>query len=884
MRDAHEQGRYSLLADGRVVLVRPLTPGDAAEILALHRRLDERDSYFRFFGPRPSRLGDLVRRIAAETGPRHASAGAFLSGRLIGVASYEATAEPGAAEVALVVEGAAQAGGVGTLLLEQLVSVAREHGIARLVAVVLAENAGIIRVLRDLGLPLVLTGTGPERSVELAVDAGDRYLDAVADRERVAATASLRRVLAPESIAVVGASRRPDAVGNAVLRNLLDAGFAGELFAVNPHAEQVLGVPCGPAVADLPSVPELAVVCVPAVAVPDAVEQCGAAGVAAVVVVSAGLNGTLGQRVRESVRRHGMRLVGPNCIGVANTDPGIGMNATFLRAAPPAGDIGVLTQSGGVAIALTELLGSAGLGVSALVSTGDKYDVSGNDLLLWWRRDPRTAAAVLYLESFGNPRKFSRFARALAREKPVLAIRAGSTPAAQRAAASHTAATATPAVTRDALFEQAGVMAVDSVSELLTVLAALRWQPLPAGNRVAVISNAGGTGVLAADACARHGLVLPELAAATEDRLRSLLPRQASVRNPVDTSAAVVPDAFAGAVRALLTDAAVDVVIAAALPTALGDPGAELATVTRRGKPVLAVRPGQAEHVAALCDTGGTPATASYADPEQAAAALGKLATYAEWLRLQEGQPPEFADLELTLARRLVADWMTGHPGGGWLEPATVTELLGCFGIPVTATEFAADEEAAVAAHDRFGGPVAVKAVAEGVLHKSGAGGVLLDVRDTVGIRAAWTGFADRFGDALRGVVVQPMAAPGRELLVGISSDDVFGPLVVFGLGGVDTDLVDDRAARLAPLTGSDADRLLGGLRCSAALRAEGVLTDALRDVLLRVSALAELVTEVAELDLNPLVATPAGVVVLDGRIRVHQHPATDPYLRYLRG
>ncbi|WP_216207347.1 bifunctional acetate--CoA ligase family protein/GNAT family N-acetyltransferase [Amycolatopsis aidingensis] len=883
MPTAPDQGRHSLLTDGRVVLVRPLAAADAPEVLRLHQRLDERDSYFRFFGPLPRQLPELASRIATAAGSRHASAGAFLAGRLIGVAGYEGTTDPGACELALVVEGAAQAGGVGTLLLEHLVSVAREHGVRRLEAAVLAENTGIIRVLRDLGLPLLLTGSGPERSVELDLTIGDGYREAMAARERVATTASLRRVLAPRSVAVIGAARRPGAVGHAVLRNLLDAGFTGQLSPVNPHAERVLGLPCVATVGAVRPVPELAVVCLPAPAVPDAVEQCGLAGVAAVVVVSAGLTVADGRRVRESARRHGMRLVGPNCIGVANTDPGVRLNATFLRTAPPGGDIGVVTQSGGVAIALACQLGSAGLGVSTLVSTGDKYDLSGNDLLLWWQRDPRTAAAVLYLESFGNPRKFSRFAREFARHKPLLAVRAGSTPVAQRAAASHTAAAATPAVTRDALFEQAGVLAVDSVSELLAVLAAARWQPLPRGNRVAVLSNAGGTGVLAADACARHGLVLPELGAETVARLRSLLPAQASAGNPVDTSAGAGPAAFAAAARVLAEDEAVDVVLAATLPTALGDPGAELASIAGLGKPVLAVRPAQPEHLVAVRDADGAPVTAGYADPEQAAAAIGALARYADWRGLQELPRPEFPDLDLTGARRLVEGALACLPAGGWLEPPAVTELLRCFGIPVVPTAFAADEDSALAVRERFGGPVAVKAVAEGVLHKSKAGGVVLDVADAAELRAAWKGLVDRFGPALRGVVVQPMAPRGRELLAGISADDVFGPLLVFGLGGVDTDLVADRAARLAPLTAGEADRLLRGLRCSAALHAEGVLTKALREVLLRVGTLAELVPEVAELDLNPLVATPDGVVALDARVRVHRPEVTDPYLRYLR-
>lgn len=877
-------GHRSLLADGRVVLIRPLTPSDAPAVAGLHRAFDQRDSYLRFFGPAPAQLDRLAESIAAETGPTHASAGAFLEGRLIGVANYESLADPGIAELALAVDASARAEGVGTLLLEQLVSTARARGITRLLAVVSAENTRMLRLLRDFGLPMTSTAQGPEREIVLQLDGGERYLETVAARERVAEVASLRHVLEPASVAVVGASRRESSVGHAVLRNLRDAGFAGPLFAVNPHAESILGIDCHPSVADLPRTPDLAVVTVPARFVADTVEACGQRGVRAVVIITAGLSSDDTDRVLTAVRRHGIRVVGPNCIGVVNTDPGVRLNATFLRSAVPEGDIGVMTQSGGVAIALTELLAAAGLGVSEVVSAGDKYDVSGNDLLLWWQQDERTAAAVLYLESFGNPRKFGRFARALAREKPVLAVRGANTALAQRAAASHTAAAATPAVSRDALFDQAGVIAVDTVTELLTVLAALRWQSLPTGGRVAIVSNAGGTGVLAVDACARHGLTLPELSEQTLVRLRALLPEQASLHNPVDTTAAVHPLAFGACVDAVVGDNGVDAVIVATAPTAVGDPADALSQrVALRGKPVVVVRPGQLEPVLPLTDELVGPVTASYSDPEYAAQALGQLARYARWLAEPSGEVPDLPGIDVAGARTLVAQALAQNHGDGWLTPAEVSALLRYFGIPTVPTAVAADEARAVELFESMGGgPVALKANAEGLLHKSAGGGVALDVRDAEGVREVFGTFRERFGGALHSVVVQPMVPKGRELLVGINADEVFGPLVVFGLGGVDTDLIADRGARLAPLTESDADRLITGLRSSPELVRQ-LPVPAVRDVLLRVGLLAALLPDIAELDLNPLVATDDGCVVLDSRVRVRGHLSGDPYLRYLK-
>lgn len=873
-------GVSAVLADGEVVLVRALRPADTDAVLALHAGLDERDRYLRFFGV-PARLPDLARRIAGTPGPRHGAVGAFRHDQLIGVAHFEVTQDPTEAEVALAVDGGAQTHGVGTLLLEHLASMARHQGIRRFTGEVLAENTRMVRVFADLGLPYEITQGGPERQFALSLQPGEGYWAALAERERAADVASLHAVLRPASVAVVGASRHAGSAGHAVLTNLLAGGYTGRLFAVNPHARDVAGVPCSPSVAELAVCPELAVVCVPAAAVPDVLEQCGRRGVRAAVVISAGLTGTeLGPRAVEAARRYGMRLVGPNCVGVANPDPATRLNATFVPGSVPDGRVGVVSQSGGFAIALLESLRGLGIGLSSLVSTGDKYDVSGNDLLLWWLRDPRTEIAVLYLESFGNPRKFGRLARMLARTKPVLAIRTGDTEVARRAAASHTAAAATPAVTRDALYEQAGVIAVDTISELVDTVAALSWQPLPAGGRVAVVSNAGGAGVLAADACARHGLTLPDLNDTTVDALRALLPDQASPHNPVDTTAGVDAPVFGACLDAVLADERVDAVIAATVPTALGDPITAVAQRARcSAKPVLAVRLGQLAHVASLGDD-ESPATAGYTDPADAAATLGHLARYAQWRAQPTGTAPELSDVDpsraLALVRRQVA------AGRSWLAPPETMELLRCFGIPVVETRYAADEDTATAVFRKLGGPVAMKVDAEGVLHKSKQGGVALGVSDEAEVGAVMSGWRRRFGQAFRGAVIQPMLQPGRELLVGINSDEVFGPLVVFGLGGVDTDLVGDRAARLAPLTDIDADRLMDSLRCSPELF-HGLDRAAVRDVLLRVSRLAELLPEVAELDLNPVVAAASGCRVADARIRVEPRTPADPFLRRLR-
>ncbi|MEC3981676.1 bifunctional acetate--CoA ligase family protein/GNAT family N-acetyltransferase [Amycolatopsis sp. H20-H5] len=805
-------GLNALLADGQVVTVRPLTEADTGAVLALHQGLGERDRYLRFFTLHPIELPELAATIAA--GP---SVGAFVGSRLAGIANYQPLADPVDAEVALVVDRTVQAHGVGTLLLEHLVSIARRHGVRRFVAEVLAENAKMVRVFADCGLACTISRGGAEREVELILDESEGYLDALGDRERIADIASLRSVLAPTSVAVVGASARTGSVGNSVLRNLLGGGFTGSLHAVNPHRPEIMGVTCVASLADLPVPVELVVICVPAGGVPAVVEECGRPGVRAIVVITSGITGTgTEDLIRETVHRYGIRLVGPNCLGVANTAAAVRLDATFARGTVPAGRVGVVTQSGGVGIALLESLAALGLGISTMVSTGDKYDVSGNDLLRWWWHDDSTDIAVLYLESFGNPRKFSRIARALARRKPVLAVRGAGTAVAQQAAAAHTGAPSIPSSTKDALFAQAGVTVLDTITELAELIAALSWQPLPAGDRVAVVSNAGGAAILGADACVRHGLTLPALAASTLDTLSALLPGYASLANPLDTSAVVDPAVFAACVDAVLADGAVDAVLVAGVPTGAGDPLGALHRPAAEGKPILAIRPGQLESVRRLSDIPGDAPIPCYGDPAAAAAALARMAARARWLSEPVGTVPDLADVDLAGASLLVAEYLLDRPGGGALPTAAGAALMGFFGLSVTE-------------HPRA----------------------------------------------------------GRELIVRADSDGTFGPVLTFGLGGVDVDLLDDRAYHVGALTTTGADALIHGLRSSewlfGATAVEVLDVPAIRDLLLRVAALVALLPEVSGVELTSVVADDTGCVFGQARITLVPRPAGDPYLRSLR-
>lgn len=879
----------ALLADGTAVRVRELTDADADAVALLHRVLPVQDRYLRFFSAGTTSVPPVVER------PGSGWIGAFRGTTLVGVAEYEVGDDPTAAEVALAVGHPDQAHGVGTLLLEHLASLARHRGLRRFTARVLAENTRMRRVFADLGLPVRTVLDRDELAVEVDLDPDARYLDALAERQQRADVASLQPMLRPRSVVVVGASRRGGSVGNAVLRSILAGGFTGTVSAVNPHAAEVEGVPCHRSVADLPLPCDLAVVCVPAAAVPAVARECGERGVRALLVISSGLSVDPGPAhdLVEVVRQYDMRLVGPNCLGLSNSDPAVRLDAGF--AAPgtaAAGEVGLVSQSGGVTIAVQDALRRLGTGTSTAVSTGDKYDVSGNDMLLWWRDDLVTRAAVLYLESFGNPRRFSRFARRLAARIPVLTVRSGSSEAGRRAAASHTAATATPRVVRDALFRRAGVSALDRLSEVPELLSLLLWQPLPAGRRVAVISNAGGAGVLAADACVARGLPVPPLAAATRHALARALPSGAAVGNPVDTTAVVAPAVFADAVRVLLTDPGIDAVVAVTVPTALGDPGEGIAALAagprRTGTPLLAVRPTQPENVVAVGGAGGQ-RVPCFADPAAAATALAHAVTRAEWLARPAGAPwaPPGTGPDLARAAGLVSRYLREHPSGGWLPPDGVEAVLEAFGIPVLRGAVVDGPDGAVRAFAQAGGPVALKAVADGVLHKAAAGGVRLGLDSSEAVEGAARELVARFGGRLRGLLVQPMAAPGPELLVGVTTDPAFGPLVTVGLGGGLTDLVADRSHRLVPLTPADVGEMLGEFRAGAALFSpdarHAIDGEAVRDAVLRVGQLAELLPEVAELDLNPLVAGARGCVAVDARIRVEPAPPGDPATRALR-
>ena len=487
-------------------------PADFAAVKAMHEAMSPDNAYLRFFSLSRTAAEHEARRVTREPGLDHAALLAVYGGQVVGLASYEVERDSGGktAEVAFAVADTMHQRGIATLLLEHLVSLARARQVEAFVAETLSENIGMLRVFSDAGLPVstrredgVVTITIPLPPDDDGLQL-DAYLDTVAGRERAANVASLRPVFQPASVAVIGASRRPGTVGRSVLENIKSAGYAGRLYAVNPNAREIAGVPCFPDVASLPEAPDLALLAVPPAEVIDAADACGRLGVRGLVVFAAAVDAAAGAALLAVCRRHGMRLIGPNCFGIAV--PSIGLDATFAAANPAPGTAGLVMQSGGLGFALVDHLTRLGIGISSFASVGNKLDVSSNDMLMWWERDGQTRVAVLYIESFGNPRKFARTARRVGARIPVITVHAGRSEAGQRAAATHTSSAATPLVTREALFEQAGIIATPSFGELMGATALLATQPAPAGRTVAIVSNVGGAGVLAADACTDLGL------------------------------------------------------------------------------------------------------------------------------------------------------------------------------------------------------------------------------------------------------------------------------------------------------------------------------------------------------------------------------------------
>lgn len=880
-----------VLRDGSTAHIRPVRPEDEKRVLAFYESLSAEARKLRFFGEavdlataaRTDVSADYVNdcTLVAEVGPE---------ATIVGVATYHRL-DAQRAEVALAIADAYQGRGLGTIMIGHLAEIAAANGIRVFVAWVLPENYRMIQVFRDLGVPVEIRTGLSEILVIFPTSLTPEAIERFERREQIAAAHALEAVLRPRAVAVIGASRQRGTVGGELFHNLLEYGFTGPVFPVNRNARVVQSVLAYRSVEEIPESVDLAVIAVPAAEVAKVAEECGRKGVRALVVISSGFAeiGPEGRARQEELlricRAYGMRLIGPNCIGVINTDPEIRLNATFGPLPPPPGRVGFASQSGALGLAIIDYARSLGLGLSSFVSMGNKADISGNDLLNYWETDPRTSVILLYLESFGNPRKFARIARRVARTKPIVAVKSGRTAAGARAASSHTGALlAASDVTVDALFRQSGVIRTETLEGLFDVATLLANQPLPPGRRVGIVTNAGGPGILAVDSCVAQGLEVPELQDRTQQELRQFLPPHASLGNPVDLTAPADASAYRRAIPIVARDPNVDAVIVIYLPP-LRVPSEEVARaiveaareVNAQGKPLAAVF--LSSHGLPEALQAGDVRVPSYTFPESAAIALARVAQYAEWRKRPITPAPPFADIRRDEAAAIIAQAL--GRGEGWLTPVETARVLECFGIPLVEQEFAASPEEAAAAAARLGGFVVLKAVAPGLAHKTEHGAVRLGLDGPESVRAAAVEMERRLaaeGFTVEGFLVQRHVMGGVELLIGVTHDRHFGPVVVCGLGGVLVELLRDIAVRLTPLSVEDAQEMLRELRGFPLLTgyrgAPAVDLAAVETLLLRVSTLAEELWDIAELDLNPVIARPDGVVVVDARIRVeHSEP-----------
>jgi acetyl coenzyme A synthetase (ADP forming)-like protein len=893
-----------VLRDGGGARIRPIRPDDGELVRRFFEKLGPESRYYRFFQVKKTLEPAEIEHFTNVDYSNRMALVAVLGGEIVAIGRYDRErSDPEIAEVAFAVVDEQQGRGLGTRLLELLTTRARSQGIKGFRAFVLGENRQMMRVFRNSGYELTRTLDSGVFTVDFPTSESADSLAAGAEHERRAVAASLLPLFFPRSIAVIGASNDPASIGGKLFNNILAEGFNGPLYPVNPNSKVVRSVRAYPNILEVPDEVDLAFIVVPQRFVLDVAEECAEAGVRGIVVISAGFSevGEAGradeQRLLDIVRDSGMRMVGPNCMGLLNTAAAVRLNGTFAPVYPPAGNVAMSSQSGALGIAILDYAKRNNVGISQFVSVGNKADVSGNDLIMSWEDDPQTDVITLYLESFGNPVKFSRIARRIGKKKPIIAVKSGRTTAGSRAASSHTGALASSDEAVTALFRQSGVIRVDTIEQLFDTASLLANQPVPAGRRVGIVTNAGGPGILAADALEAAGLLLPELSPALRTAIAAELPAEASTTNPVDLIASGGPEQYQHVTSLLLDSGEVDSVMVIYVATSEGG-SVPVARALRscqdryHGPVSLLAVFMQAETAADLL-AGDTEhrSIPNYTFPEAAALALSRAAQHGEWRAREEGETLTIDEEAATIVRTVVDNALARlGEEGGWLESGEVDTCLRAVGLRTPLTEVAKSPEEARRIAAEIGGEVALKVISPEALHKSDVGGVVLGVEGDTEIDAAYAKVIGAVATN-QGVLVQQMITGGHEVLIGMAQDPNFGPMVVFGLGGVYVELLKDVAFRLHPITELDAREMIAETKSHQLLLGyrntpEGDVP-ALEEALRQVSALIAAMPELIEMDLNPVKVLPPGegVCVVDARMRIAAvPPARQPTMRDLPG
>jgi acetate---CoA ligase (ADP-forming) len=883
------------LKDGSSLHLRPIELSDEERLLSLFSRLSKQTIYLRFHHVLTHLSKEEARRFCTvdynDTFALVVTLGEGTDERIIAVGRY--ARQPGAtlAQIAFEVEDKYQGLGIGSHLLDQLAYIARDKGISQFEAEVLAENKDMMNVLINSGFQLQRQMQGATYVGVLDLAPTEIVEQKSFEREKVASTASLRAFLNPRSVAVIGASRTPHTIGNFVFRNLIQQDFRGIVYPVNPNAEAIAAIKAYPTIREISGDVDLAIIIVPAEKVQQVVEDCARKGVKGVVVLSSGFAdiGPDGmerqQRLVNTIRSYGMRMLGPNCMGMINTNIKVNLNATFSSVFPPRGNIAFATQSGVLGSAILMFATSLNTGLSTFVSIGNRADISSNELLQYWEDDPDTDVVLLYLESFGNPRKFTRIARSITSKKPVVAVTSNWTPRLPRAATSQTAAMASEQAATEALFKQAGILRVDTLEDLFNTGSLLANQPLPAGNRVAIISNAGGPAMLTAEACKARGMQVPTLNDTTQAMLKSVSPARAIVSNPIDLSSEYSISQYKDVLKLVLNDDSIDIAVVIYIPP-ISQLSEEFASIIRemaplyrhKGKPLVTSFLGLSGARVELGshEKGFVP---SFAFPEATASALARSMEFSQRLKKPAGKIPDFPDIDKKRAEYIIQSALQkAGTKQCWLDAEAITGLLDCYGIKFVTLKLAKTPIEAAAAASEIGCPVAVKILSTSVSQKTDVEGVILDCRSKGEVENAFIRISenmDRIGrrEAMDGVIIQKMVQGGIEVMVGVTQHPSFGPLIMFGLGGIYVELFKDVIFNLHPLTDIDANEMIRSVKAYQILdgwrgskRAD---IESIEDLLLRISALVENHPQILEMDLNPVKVLPEGdgYLVVDGRV-----------------
>ncbi len=908
-QDSAAQGRM-ILRDGSTATIRVSKPDDAEALAKFFQHLSPESRRQRFFSESKPGM-NMISALSDSSNPRKqvtmlVSRVADGADRIIATGSYIAHDE-NTAEFAVAVDDAFQGKGIGALLLERLSVIAVGNGFVHFLAVTNPNNQAMLETFRNSGFEM--TEKIEDGLVQVNIDVTPRKESVARSemRDRVFTTASIRPFFKPNAVAVVGASREPGSIGYRIMQQLTGQQFNGPVYPVNPKASVICSIRAYKSVRDIPEPVDLAIIVVPKKFVLSVIDDCAAHGVKAVVVISAGFAETddegkaLQAQLVEKVRGYGMRMVGPNCLGLINTDPEVRLGASFSPTYPNHGSIAMSSQSGALGIAILELATKLHLGLSCFVSVGNKADVTGNDLLQYWEEDPQTNVILLYLESFGNPRRFARIARRVSRSTPIVCVKSGRTTAGTRAAGSHTAALAASDVATEALFQQTGVIRAETLEEMFDLAAMLAHQPLPQGRRIGIVTNAGGPGILATDACEAAGLEVPLVSDKTREELKSFLPAAAALNNPIDMIASAPPEHFKRTIEIAMQDENLDSIIVIYIPVGTADNKAIMEAVAEgvaagraagaANKPVIAVM--MTEDHANVPMKVGNETLPRYLFPESAARVLSKIVRYAEWRNAPLAIIPDFEDVNVAKARAICQKALAER-NGGWLLTEEVREILKAFKLPLPAGGVAKTADEAVKIAEEIGYPVAVKLDSIKLVHKTEIGGVLLNLKTKEAVRKAFDAIKARVDatgqpEAMNGALIQPMVSGGVEVMVGVTEDPLFGPLIAFGLGGIYVEVLKDVNFRITPLSVQDASQMVRSIKGYKLLQGyrghAPADLDALEELLLRTSTMVEEIPEIKELDMNPVFALEPGkgACIVDCRIRIEAKRVGQP-VRYSFG